>query len=56
MENTQLSNSRTNKELENELKFILIKKREINLSLKKLTRKENHKLSVLNFNLINLEK
>lgn len=46
MENTQLSNTKTNKELENELKFLLIKKKEINFNLKKLMRKENHKLLV----------
>lgn len=43
MENTQLSNTRTNKELENELRILLIKKKEINFNLKKLVRKEKNK-------------
>jgi len=43
MENTQLSNFKTNKELENELRFLLKRKKEINFNLKKMNKKEFNK-------------
>ena len=36
MENTQLSNSKTNKELENELRILMNKKREITNNLRRI--------------------
>lgn len=42
MENTQLSNLRTTKELENELKSLLIKRKHININLRKLIKKDNY--------------
>ena len=36
MEHTQLSNSKTNKELENELRLLINKKREITNNLKRI--------------------
>jgi hypothetical protein len=40
MENTQLSNTKTNKELENELRLLFIKKKEISFNLKRLNKTE----------------
>ena len=41
MKDSELSNSRTNKELENELRNLLIKKKEINLNLRRINKNFN---------------
>lgn len=40
MENTELSNIKTNRELEAELRILLNKKKEININLRKINKKD----------------